>query len=144
MLLSLCALRAGTARPFKNAAANRGRGGGYEDVSRYTRRVSTLAESQSEHGGPAGLTDSWTTTISFAGIENIHVVRNSLTELTGAQMLTWSLFCKAILYLPTLYYKRVELSVAQSYTARVWASSLEANGCQRWSRVAGSIISRVC
>jgi hypothetical protein len=58
------------ARKFSAAAANRGRGGGYEDVSRYSR---------CNGRGEA----CWRTTISFAGIDNIHVMRASLDELQG-------------------------------------------------------------
>ena len=56
------------ARPYSNATGNRGRGGGFEDTSRCSR---TTAEGQS----------CWDTTIDFAGIDNIHTIRASLSEL---------------------------------------------------------------
>ncbi len=56
------------ARPYSNATANRGNGGGFEDCSRMTRST-------------AQGTKCWRTTIAFADIANIHVVRSSLSEV---------------------------------------------------------------
>ena len=56
------------ARPYSNATANRGHGGGFEDCSKMSRLT-------------AQGTMCWRTTISFADIANIHVVRSSLFEI---------------------------------------------------------------
>ena len=56
------------ARPYSNATANRGHGGGFEDCSKMARSTA--------QGLPC-----WKTTISFADIANIHVVRASLEQV---------------------------------------------------------------
>lgn len=61
------------ARPYTNAAANKGRRGGFEDVGRYTRRCAD---------GSGKAAAAWTTRLHFMDIDNIHAMRGSLSALT--------------------------------------------------------------
>jgi myotubularin-related protein 1/2 len=56
-------------RPHPNATANKGRGGGYEDVGRYERKV-----------GGSGQR-AFSTRLAFMDIDNIHEMRRSLDQL---------------------------------------------------------------
>eukprot|EP01052_Picozoa_sp_SAG31_P015888 SAG31_NODE_1034_length_10228_cov_89.107316_13_plen_587_part_00 len=60
------------ARPYKNAAANKGRRGGFEDASKYVRKCGR---------GDGSAKVAWSTRLHFLDIDNIHTMRASLQQL---------------------------------------------------------------